>query len=189
MPRIVDRKKHKDELLLKCFNYFAEKGFAGVTMRQIGTELGISTGSLYHYFPSKQNILEEMFIRVSRFEIILASSLVSEDKQLEEKLDSLTEFFYQREEFLRSFFLLTIDYHRHCKHEDSKKFMKEFADTVILAVSENVGIDLIHAKHLFTYFTGLFYQRLVFDESLDFDLLTSGFNKMITNNIKEGVSL
>ena len=53
MPKIVDRDRYRKELLNKCFDIFAEKGYSSVTMREIGSEIGVSTGTLYHYFPSK----------------------------------------------------------------------------------------------------------------------------------------
>lgn len=44
---------------------FAEKGFGQVSMRELASHLGLSAGSLYHHFPSKQHLLydliEELF--------------------------------------------------------------------------------------------------------------------------------
>ena len=60
MPKIVDRDRYRKELLNKCFDIFAEKGYSSVTMREIGSEIGVSTGTLYHYFPSKESLFEQL---------------------------------------------------------------------------------------------------------------------------------
>ena len=65
MPKIVDHDKYRDDILLGCFNLFAARGFSGVTMREVAKELDISTGSLYHYFPNKQEMFEGIFKRLA----------------------------------------------------------------------------------------------------------------------------
>jgi Bacterial regulatory proteins, tetR family. len=39
MPKIVNHEQYRKELLGKCFNLFAEKGYAAITMRQISAGL------------------------------------------------------------------------------------------------------------------------------------------------------
>lgn len=58
MPKIVDSKKYRKELLHQCFDLFADRGYANVTTRQIAKKPGISTGAMYHYFPSYDRVQE-----------------------------------------------------------------------------------------------------------------------------------
>jgi AcrR family transcriptional regulator len=39
MPKSVDHIQYRKELLNKCFNLFAEKGYGSITMRQIARGL------------------------------------------------------------------------------------------------------------------------------------------------------
>ncbi|SUD70117.1 TetR family transcriptional regulator [Pseudomonas putida] len=39
---------------------FAEKGFGQVSMRELAAHLGMTAGSLYHHFPSKQDLLYDL---------------------------------------------------------------------------------------------------------------------------------
>ncbi len=39
---------------------FASKGFGQVSMRELATHLGLTAGSLYHHFPSKQHLLFDL---------------------------------------------------------------------------------------------------------------------------------
>ncbi len=60
MPKIVDRERYRKQLLQQSFELFAEIGYGNITMRQLAQKLAVSTGTLYHYFPSK----EAMFLQL-----------------------------------------------------------------------------------------------------------------------------
>ncbi|WP_024795540.1 TetR/AcrR family transcriptional regulator [Tomitella biformata] len=46
----------RDEILLHAARLFSEKGVAATTVRDIAEEVGILSGSLYHYFAAKDSI-------------------------------------------------------------------------------------------------------------------------------------
>ena len=53
-PRKVNREGRQRRILRKAADLFAERGYDGVTMRQVAHALKCSTGALYHFFPSKE---------------------------------------------------------------------------------------------------------------------------------------
>ena len=57
--------KRRAELLATAAELFAERGFAGVTVDEIGAAAGVSGPALYHHFDSKEAILGEMLIGIS----------------------------------------------------------------------------------------------------------------------------
>lgn len=64
---------------------FAEKGYHGATTKDIADRLGIRQGSLYYYFKSKEEALEEVCILalrdyVERMEVIANSALPFPEK-------------------------------------------------------------------------------------------------------------
>ncbi|MEU7480633.1 TetR/AcrR family transcriptional regulator [Lentzea sp. NPDC042327] len=62
--RTVDPAKHarkKRHITDTAAGLFAEKGFERTTVADICRRAGISTGSLFHYFPTKRAIFEEIF--------------------------------------------------------------------------------------------------------------------------------
>jgi AcrR family transcriptional regulator len=63
MPKVVDHQLYRQELLEKATPLFLQFGFEGLTTRQLARQLGISTGTLYHYFASK----DELFEALARF--------------------------------------------------------------------------------------------------------------------------
>src|SRR4051794_19108421 len=58
--RDAQREKRKEEILLCSLNIFIKKGFAATKIRDIASELKISTGLFFHYFKSKEEIYEEL---------------------------------------------------------------------------------------------------------------------------------
>lgn len=50
----------KDVLLRTTARLFQERGYAAVTLRSIAAEAGVTTGSLYHYFRDKEEIVLEI---------------------------------------------------------------------------------------------------------------------------------
>jgi AcrR family transcriptional regulator len=58
VARALDHDLKRRELALACVQLFAKSGYAAQNMRQIASELGVSTGVLYHYFPGKAALFE-----------------------------------------------------------------------------------------------------------------------------------
>jgi AcrR family transcriptional regulator len=54
------------ELLAIAADLFAERGFAGVTVDELGAAAGVSGPALYHHFDSKEALLGEMLVRISQ---------------------------------------------------------------------------------------------------------------------------
>lgn len=59
--REAGRSSRRDEILGVAADLFALKGFEGTTVRDIADTAGILSGSLYHHFRSKEQIVEEIF--------------------------------------------------------------------------------------------------------------------------------
>jgi AcrR family transcriptional regulator len=49
----------REEIRRGATRVFASRGYASATMRDVADEIGILAGSLYHYFPSKEDLLVE----------------------------------------------------------------------------------------------------------------------------------
>lgn len=61
--RKVDPEKHelkRQQILAAAETCFARKGFHGATVAEIRAASGMSAGHLYHYFASKEEIVQEM---------------------------------------------------------------------------------------------------------------------------------
>jgi AcrR family transcriptional regulator len=57
MPKIVDHEAQRETFALAAMRLIARQGLEGVTMRAVAAEAGLSYGSLFHYFESKDDLL------------------------------------------------------------------------------------------------------------------------------------
>lgn len=54
----------KDVVLDAAVDNFQRLGYHGTTVRDIARDAGITVASIYHHFPSKQDILQDIMVRV-----------------------------------------------------------------------------------------------------------------------------
>jgi AcrR family transcriptional regulator len=57
MPKIVDHDLQRETFAEAAVRLIARNGIEGVTMRAVAAESGLSYGSLFHYFDSKEQLL------------------------------------------------------------------------------------------------------------------------------------
>lgn len=63
MPKVVDHDGMRKRLLDAAGEMFAARGYAASGMRELAAAAGVSTGSLYHYFPDKRTLFEQLVER------------------------------------------------------------------------------------------------------------------------------
>jgi AcrR family transcriptional regulator len=56
----ADGGDRREQILARAGELFAAKGVAATTVREIGSAVGLLSGSLYHYFDSKEAMVEEI---------------------------------------------------------------------------------------------------------------------------------
>ena len=59
MPKIVDHDVQREKFANAAIRIVARAGLEGLTMRAVASEAGLSYGSLFHYFNSKDELLME----------------------------------------------------------------------------------------------------------------------------------
>lgn len=58
--REQQKEKRREEILDAALDLFIRKGYAGTKISDIAEQVGMSTGLLFHYFPSKEKLYEEL---------------------------------------------------------------------------------------------------------------------------------
>ncbi len=80
-PKIVDKEKKKREILRSALKVFSQRGIHDFKMIQVAQAAGVGKGTLYEYFPSKEDIV------IGSFELMLEDF----EAHLEQRLGSLTK--------------------------------------------------------------------------------------------------
>lgn len=112
MPKIIDHDKYRNELLAKCFDIFADKGYGTLTMRELAAELKVSTGTLYHYWSGKQEIFEAFVVFLGERDRAAFLALAGKPETLEARIKTMLEFVKANEMYFRKQFFIAMDYYR-----------------------------------------------------------------------------
>lgn len=76
---------NKEEILLKCKEYLLEKGFENMDIRSLTKHCGLSIGTFYNLFKSKENLFCEIFLNDWNETLKKIEDLIK-NKNLEEKI-------------------------------------------------------------------------------------------------------
>lgn len=181
MPKVIDHEKYRGELLGRCFPLLSSTGFASITMRQIAKELGISTGSLYHYFPNKQSILEQMFVSMSRQNVAEAIALLSDDMSLEEKLAAIQNFWRDSLPQYQGLLLLAVDWHRNSSGDSASLVLNDFLKFYQTQLTEHLDLSAESSGAIVIFILGIVCQTLLAPGSFDFDTQTEFLKNTIVS--------
>ncbi len=183
MPKIVDHDQYRKELLSKSFDLFAQKGYASVTMRQIAQSLEVSTGTLYHYFPSKQVLFEQLVEEISQQDVSAALAELEGTQTLSEAMAALGRYLVKNEDYFVKWTYIWINF---CQHQDSKTMLNssvlKHANKRYQEAACNVlGVeDPVLATFLLSFVNGLILEKLWGDETIDFIEQCTLLGKMLT---------
>lgn len=64
MPKRIDREARRQEIVRTYLRIAARDGLENATSRAVAAELGVSTGSLWHYFPGFEDVVFRAFTLV-----------------------------------------------------------------------------------------------------------------------------
>ncbi|GEM_PF-333496 len=132
-------KDRYDIILREATALFSENGYSSTTVRQIAERTGIKSGSLFHHFSTKEEIL---------FIILKSASLITSGKikksieqginckeQLRNTIRVLIEVVHEDEVFSASWSVLNRDA-RHLTNDHRKEFTKIYNEGIIKALQD-----------------------------------------------------
>ncbi|MDY6938598.1 MAG: TetR/AcrR family transcriptional regulator [Cyanobacteriota bacterium] len=175
MPKIVDRDAYREELLRQCFDLFAEHGYASITMRKIAKELGVSTGTLYHYFPSKESIFEQLMEYLCAYDTsdvgLLGQLPDPSPPTLTGKIEVILDFCAQQEDYIRKEYFILVDYLQQQENpERSYPLFRRITQRYETAFIQYMGLEQVVDRalpaFLMAWFDGLILRRLLTGDSV-----------------------
>jgi AcrR family transcriptional regulator len=172
MPKIVDREQYRKQLLTESFEIFAEIGYGKITMRQLAQKLGISTGTLYHYFPSKEvmflQLVEELVQRdITNF--LIHSESVPAD--IRSRISAILNFTQENRDYFSKQLTIWMDYYQQQVGEEavvnedmsqrSINIFEQLDRETIAAINEYLQVDnYAIGEFILTFINGLLLCQL-----------------------------
>jgi AcrR family transcriptional regulator len=94
--RVTERERQKADrysaLLNEASRLFAERGYSGVSLEELGAAVGVSGPAVYRHFANKQALLGTILITVSERLLAGGTAVVASETAAEERLRSLVRF-------------------------------------------------------------------------------------------------
>ncbi|BAZ70493.1 TetR family transcriptional regulator protein [Fischerella sp. NIES-4106] len=195
MPKIVDHKQYRKELLMKSFDLFAEKGYASITMREIAKGLGVSTGTLYHYFPSKEALFLQLIEELTKQDILNFLAEAGDVQTLAERIKSLMNFVAKNEDYFFKQNLLMLDFYQQQERTESlhNQTLSRVWDDAIQALASYLEIeDRAIADFIYCLINGLISARMFEGDTISYteqsDLLANMLTAYLENREKESLA-
>jgi AcrR family transcriptional regulator len=184
MPKLVDHDQYRKELLSKCLNLIAEKGYNAITMRQLAQGLGVSTGTLYHYFPSKENLFEQLVEYISYQDTSDTTiAEVSHPDTIAGRLSEIFDYIAQQEDYFLHQSLMLIDFSRQRSREEINNYqaLRHAGERYEQALMQVLGIqDPTLMMLLMSVFDGIIVRRLYQGDRVSITDQAAVFCEMLT---------
>ncbi len=168
MPRVVDHDQRRQELLERSFELFAREGYAGLSMRRIATELGTSTGTLYHYFDGKADLFAEMFRWIRNRDILELAATVPADIDREQRLVVLEGFVADHAEPMGHALRIALEFHREATGPADRALLQETLREYRVAIEAQLGLDDPTAgSAVLSFILGILIHRVLDPDQVD----------------------
>ncbi|EJV85809.1 TetR/AcrR family transcriptional regulator [Bacillus mycoides] len=77
MRIVKEYRERRNEILETAERLFITKGYTKTTVNDILKEIGIAKGTFYHYFKSKEEVMDEIIMRIIKADVAKAKAIVS----------------------------------------------------------------------------------------------------------------
>jgi len=148
--KVVDKKEKKDRIIGAALVVFAKKGFAKTTINDIAAAAGIGKGTVYEYFSTKEEIIDQSFgFFIRHLELGFQEVLIQEIPAREKLILILGGFSHAMDSDSQELLELMFDYWSEgIKNRDSKgllfdemnkfyhSYREIFADVIIEGMTE-----------------------------------------------------
>lgn len=168
MPKVIDHAEMRHQILKDSHKIFGRLGYQSVSMRTLAEQIGVTTGVLYHYFKSKEELVQAVLSMGLEQSIVGSNSdrtfsKISGDLPVTEKIKVLFESMSNKDDMAITNIMLLSDYFRDLETEDEVKsnykvayqFLESFRKSMSLEPNET---DL--ARFLLTYLVGMHTIRM-----------------------------
>ncbi|MEB3337459.1 MAG: TetR/AcrR family transcriptional regulator [Leptolyngbyaceae bacterium] len=183
MPKIVDHEQYRRQLLQQSFDLFAEKGYGSITMRQIAKGLAVSTGTLYHYFPSKEILFEQLVEELERQDMLQVTEQLQTAQTLSDRLMVGFEFLEKHRHYFFKQLLIYLDFYQHQDRESSTGTLifQQMGKRVRARIAEMFDIhDPEILDFILSFVDGLLVSHLYYPDGVSFVQQGKLLTKMLT---------
>lgn len=182
MPKVVDHVAYRKALVDQSTQLFAQHGYQ-IGMRDIAAALSVSKGTLYHYFPTKEDLFRAVCEAVVQSDIAALYASTPPDTSLAARLENLLHYCQTQEAWFVQQYLILTDYIRAAGAESARQnpVLVQATQTYLLAVAEYLKIsDPTTIGGILIFVNGLIMQRYLDGQQTDFRQMAQWLIQLLT---------
>jgi AcrR family transcriptional regulator len=156
-------------------------------MREIAKGLGVSTGTLYHYFPSKKELFWQLVEEQTRQDNQAIATALENAETLEERIAALFAFHAQHEDYFYKQILVGVNFYQQQDREEviNNETLKQMFEESRQVLAELLGIqDRALINFSISLLMGLLLVRLFEGEVVPIEEQAELLGKMLTLYLK-----
>ena len=161
-------------------------------MREIAQGLDVSTGTLYHYFPSKQALFEQLVEWLCHKDVLLASEELVGMETLQERIEALGQLLVREEsDTIKQSFIL-FDFYQHQDREElqNSELLQRVDERYMQAAAELLEInDPVIIRFVLNFISGLITERLSGNQKFSLTEQMALLGKMLTAYLEQQAGL
>lgn len=92
MPRKSVKEERMRQIIDVSKKLFIETGYSNTQIDDIAREAGIAHGLIYHYFKSKEEILQNIAANMAKLLVVDMLRIINRDSDIKNKIDMLFEY-------------------------------------------------------------------------------------------------
>jgi AcrR family transcriptional regulator len=172
MPKIVDHDAQRAQLADACLEVFARDGYTAASMRRLASAAGVSTGTLYHYFPDKQAIFSFLFEHLTTRDELAIRAVLPEGADLRQRVRAVVRWVAANLEHLQKILGIVLEIRRHDESPEGQAHATAAVRRYRAALGDVLDLrDPGLLVPAFSLFTGTLVQHQLDPESINFEIL------------------
>lgn len=179
MPQPITGDSPEHKILKNAMGLFAQKGYQGLSMRQLAKALHMTTGGLYHHFKSKDDLYVHMVNLLATQDAQALYEAIGTSPSSEETVRRFTQFLEMRVAYFQQLLLLVFDHQRYIRdpgQQPEARFIHVFEPTLTVylhALNDALGLHSPPAaERLLDYLIGCLTRAMMRQCPPDFSQLS-----------------
>ncbi|HLX55920.1 MAG TPA: TetR/AcrR family transcriptional regulator [Ktedonobacteraceae bacterium] len=197
MPRQDVSEARKHQILDAAMAVFARQGFHEARMDDIVQESGLSKGTLYWYFKSKEEIITAISQRLFATDIELVEGLLTADGTVSERLQQLIRDRIQGLQEMSGMVTILFEFYAAALHQEGvrqfiKAYFQNFHDLLVALIQQGIERGefrpvnpLAAATALDAVFEGLIVRWLIDPEAIEWASLGEAAIRLMLDGLKQ----
>ena len=185
MPKIVNHGQRRKELLSRCVDLFSNGGFSKLTMREIAKRLNVSTGALYHYFPKKKALIEQVFQYITEQNINKTDEQTISPETFEQRLKLFFDLIKDKDANLQNLLLLSLNFSHRSSNNNIGQAMHDNIEHYQKKVQQILKLPESLALLVFNFLNGLALQEEICSNPASRNKQIEIFRDMLINYLEK----